>query len=451
MRGFLKPSALILVLCSLLLAVPVTLAQRNETFVSPDEDWQVTFPNTYEIEIDRDNVAILTGDQSEILLYSPIVLEDFGYTRIRNAKTLLEDFADEEGFEFVELDSSESVPGLYVALLEGRREDLIGMVKTFSDGTFGLATAAIDADADDDIIVEAITIVSTFDVAGSDVVENNGGSKDPKTTTTVAFPAKLRDFDADWEDAIAELEDEGVLTPGGQLVFFEDSAFISGSGGNYTSLARRASVENIVMAGELTFKTDGRNYQTCSLAARVVTDNNGSTNIFTEFGINTEDELYIYDAFGTGKDETAYYNLEEIDHEDVYHYLIFMIDDKATLYLDGELIATNVEIEPRAGSFGVLLRGDGRNSRCEVRNAWAYSVPRVSTVCEVTSSGDINKREGPGTNFGRAGQLRGNTPTEAIAFAEGADGFIWYLLEDDSWVREDLVKISGPCDDLPED
>jgi hypothetical protein len=449
MRVLLKPSVIIFML--MLLVVPVTLAQRDETFVSPDEDWQITFPNTYEIEVDRDNIGVLVGEQSEILLYSPAVLDELGYTRIDDGQSLLEDFADEEGFEFVALDSAENVPGLYVALLEGRRDNLIGIAKTFSDDSFGLATVAIDAEAEDDVIIEALTIVGTFDVAGSDVVENGGGSKDPDTTTEVNFPDELRDFDADWEDAIAELEDEGLVAPGGELIYFEDSAFIEGSGGNYTSLARRASVENIVMAGELTFTTDGREYQTCSLAARVETESDGSTNVFTEFGVNTEDELYVYDSFGTGEDDTAYFNLQEIDHEDVYHYLVFMIDDKVTMYLNGELVANDVEVVSRAGSFGVLLRGDGPDSRCEVRNTWAYSLPRLSTVCEVTSSGDINKREGPGTDFDRAGQLRGNTPTEAVAFADGDDGFIWYLLEDDSWVREDLVTISGPCDDLPED
>jgi hypothetical protein len=83
---------------------------------------------------------------------------------------------------------------------------------------------------------------------------------------------------------------------------------------------------------------------------------------------------------------------------------------------------------------------------------WAYEIPGSgSGVCEATSSGDINKREGPGTDFGRAGQLRGGRPAEVIAFAEGDDDFIWYQLEDETWVREDLVTLTGPCDDLPEE
>lgn len=436
---------------ALLLMVPLTVAQRGETFVSPDEDWQVTLPRGYEIEVERDGVALITSDDAEIELYSPLVLEDLGFTRIRDGQDLIEMFAEEERFEFVELDTAENVPGLYVGLLQSSRDSLIGISKEFSDGSFGFAVIALSASADDDVILETIEIVQTFDVPDSS--SNGGGTKDPGTNASGGTDAvdSLRDFDADWEDAVAELEDAEMIAPGGTLVFFEDSAFIAGSGGNYTSLARRASVQNIVMAGELTFEPDGRDYQTCSMAARVVQNSDGSTNVFTEIGVNSDGVLYVYDAFGTDEGEAAFYDLASVDHEEVHHYLAIIVEDSLTLYFDGELVATDVEVVARDGSFGVLLRGDGSNSRCEIRNSWAYTIPSGTDVCSATSAGDINKRSGPGTNFDRAGQLRGGRPTEVIAFANGRDGFVWYELEDETWVREDLITLSGPCNDLPED
>jgi len=43
-----------------------------------------------------------------------------------------------------------------------------------------------------------------------------------------------------------------------------------------------------------------------------------------------------------------------------------------------DLVVTEepLEVTEREGSFGIMMRSDSSNSRCEGRNIWAYAVPR---------------------------------------------------------------------------
>lgn len=453
-----------LLLVCLLVLMSVSTALAQDDFVSPDEDWQVEVPRGFDAEVNDNGVGYLTNEDMEIQLYSPNVLADLGYDDFDDPQDLVEAVAESEDYEITEVESANSVPGQYITIFGQDDIGYIAIGKVMSDDTIGFALITIDADAPDNAITDALDIVATFDVTdgggnsrdGGNKDSGRGGNDDPEVEpANVELPDELRDFDADWEDAVAELEDEGVIAEGGDLVFFEDEAFIAGRGANYTSLASRARVENLAMAGELTFELDGDEYQTCSLAARVQSDSNGTANIYLEFGVNSDGQVYVYDLFGDGEEDFAFYEVGEADPEDVLHYLVVISGETMAFYLNGELLAMDIPVAERDGSFGVLLRGDGSDSRCEVQNTWAYEIPATSAssgsgVCEATAGGDINKREGPGTDFDRAGQLRGGRSTEVIAQSEeDDDGLIWYQLDDETWVREDLIELSGDCEDLP--
>lgn len=69
--------------------------------------------------------------------------------------------------------------------------------------------------------------------------------------------------------------------------------------------------------------------------------------------------------------------------------------------------------------------------------------------CTVASSGTVNLRSGPGTNFDLAGTLAAGESVVATGQANGADGFVWWKLANGAWVRSDLVTITGDCELLP--
>ncbi|MBZ0293212.1 MAG: hypothetical protein K8L99_11660 [Anaerolineae bacterium] len=73
---------------------------------------------------------------------------------------------------------------------------------------------------------------------------------------------------------------------------------------------------------------------------------------------------------------------------------------------------------------------------------------RMTDGCSVTSlSGNVNLRTGPGTNYDIAGTLAGQAMTVA-GQAQGSDGFIWWNLDDGSWVRSDIAAEEGACDSV---
>lgn len=73
--------------------------------------------------------------------------------------------------------------------------------------------------------------------------------------------------------------------------------------------------------------------------------------------------------------------------------------------------------------------------------------PRV--VCEAFTASSTNKRTGPGTDNDIAGQLV-NGGLQILGQANGSDGFVWWLLADDTWVREDTVSERGTCNSIPQ-
>jgi hypothetical protein len=80
----------------------------------------------------------------------------------------------------------------------------------------------------------------------------------------------------------------------------------------------------------------------------------------------------------------------------------------------------------------------------------AESHTMYTTGCMVSSrSGNVNLRQGPGTDFAIAGTLVSGDSLEAVGQAQGTDGQTWWNLAAGAWVRSDVVNEEGPCDTLP--
>ncbi|MCB9450515.1 MAG: hypothetical protein H6672_03700 [Anaerolineaceae bacterium] len=67
------------------------------------------------------------------------------------------------------------------------------------------------------------------------------------------------------------------------------------------------------------------------------------------------------------------------------------------------------------------------------------------SACRASSSAAVNLRSGPGTAYTRLASLSANSGTIVIGQAEGRDGFVWWKLSGERWVRSDLVETSGNC------
>ncbi|MEQ8676035.1 MAG: SH3 domain-containing protein [Aggregatilineales bacterium] len=264
-------------------------------------------------------------------------------------------------------------------------------------------------------------------------------------------PQTLENFDGEWQDAVAELEATGLISSGGQLIFEENRAFMDSTvGANFYPLASRSSYADVVFSGTVNITLPSEGEMQCGFLSRVQLDDAGE---FTIGGFETviinQEAISVYTFSGDdGSEEILPLDVEA---DAPVHILYILQNNRATVYIDGELLITDFLINDAAGFHGILLRSEAAGGRCEGENMWAYYAPVFEAgVCDASSSGDVNQRSGPGTTFERAGTLPAGTVLQVIGQSTGADGLIWWQLENDNWVREDVVNVVGDCANVPE-
>lgn len=71
-------------------------------------------------------------------------------------------------------------------------------------------------------------------------------------------------------------------------------------------------------------------------------------------------------------------------------------------------------------------------------------------ACTATSSINANRRAGPSTFFVVLGVLAPGRTVDVHGQIIGADNYTWWLLDDDSWVRSDVVEVQGDCESVPQ-
>jgi hypothetical protein len=317
---------------------------------------------------------------------------------------------------------------------------------TYTEGFAGLAVSVFE-EADVDVAFDNVHIWEASPGSG---LQTGKPEKPPLSLT--GNVESLTEFAGDSEDALAELESLGIIPSGTTFIFGEDFAFFSGQGNWFQPLASDSPRQNIVLAGELTFTVgDTNEFEICTLTSRINRNNQGDAVTYVDVGLVNDGTVAIIDRFSETEDLNFMVADQIYDLDEPHHLLITMIDDQANVYVDGELAIASFTVAPRAGTYGIALTGEGPNARCEGRNIWAYQVPSsTSGNCTVSSGRNVNKRTGPGTDFDAAGQLNSGQSAVVIGQDEGADGFIWWQLEDETWVREDIVNEAGDCLSVPD-
>lgn len=91
---------------------------------------------------------------------------------------------------------------------------------------------------------------------------------------------------------------------------------------------------------------------------------------------------------------------------------------------------------------GALLVSKGEGT---VR-LWGIAWP---DVCEARSEYNVNRRQEPDIDSSIVGRLSPDEPQPIVGQTTDADDFVWWRLEDGSWVRGDVVTAVGPCGALP--
>jgi hypothetical protein len=283
-----------------------------------------------------------------------------------------------------------------------------------------------------------LAILATLTYSGEVVAQEN--------PTAAPFP-ELTQTANGWRDAIPELEALALIPFGGRNIADERYLYFVGVGDTAVRFNSLTATTDFVMAGQLDYDPTATpaegDYCAFSVRRTLGIETPGELN----FGV-TADGFVFYDDLPADENtprrtETA--RLETAITEP-HQFLIIAIQDRLTLYLNGKPIFVEVEVETRSGLAALIIKNTVRGASCEGRNMWLYSLPEAeSDVCEIQTVGVVNKRSGPGTNFGIVAELPGFSAVPIIGREVGADGFVWWQLEDETWVREDVVNVVGNC------
>jgi hypothetical protein len=288
-------------------------------------------------------------------------------------------------------------------------------------------------------------VLSTLQYSGQVVAEEN-----PEAPPL----PELAEYNNGLRAATQELEDLRLIPFGGRYLYEESYLYYFGVGETPVRLTSLSASNNLVMGGTITFQPGGENPEPtdyCALGVRRSVES-GSPGVL-KFGLMAEGLIFYEDQPRTAGDALRG-EAVRLDGAltDPHHFLIIVVDDRMTLFVDGKPTFTEVEVEDRAGIYALIPRSSQRGSSCEAQDMWIFTLPEVVTpgVCEIQTVGQVNKRRGPGTNFDVVGELAGFISAPVIGQTIGEDGFRWWQLEDQSYVRADIVNVAGDCSQLIE-
>jgi hypothetical protein len=397
--------------------------------VSKETGYTFNLPEDWDVEFESENRAILTlqNNRVELEVHAVVTIDDAQLDDEEKAKQALSVVLDANGWTRYSFEM-QTVNGAELGIARYRTGGFEGMLVSVSLANDVLAV---------------LDTVDWVDYRDMDIILDIASSFSYQT------PLELENYAGTYQDAIAELEAEGIISSGGSIVFVESRAYFSGLGAFFTPLASNSPQTNFVMAANLEFtvglaEPDLDNTETCSLLGHLKEDSTGAVTTFLEVGFNSFGAFYYFTALDAEYTNSAEFGM--VDQRDPHHVMFVVNGEQAILFLDGIQVGAEIPVDEISGTFGIALRGNGPTAECIGDNVWVYRIPHAQDgACRVTSSSNVNRRTGAGTNYPVTGQLLANNTQGIIGKAVGTDGFIWWKLDNDSWVRNDVVQTVGDC------
>ncbi|MEL6269679.1 MAG: hypothetical protein AAFV33_15090 [Chloroflexota bacterium] len=273
----------------------------------------------------------------------------------------------------------------------------------------------------------------------------------------------LANFDETPAAVMLELERSGVFPAGSAFAFASEGRPLIG-GSQFTTLLPDVAPANFAFGGTLAFNAQSDDLETCALVARATVESDvvetdteriesAQINSFVDVGLTGEGEVFVVDRFGDDDDAlTIEMTGTEVDLSEPVRMIAVVLDDALSVYVDGERVIGEMRIEAPAGQFAFALETTESTTTCTGADFWAYTLEAdyVREGCEITTVATINQRGGPGTQFDVLSQLNAGEVALATGQTVDAEGFTWWRLESNLWMREDVVTAQGYCRTLPQ-
>lgn len=405
----------------------------TQSIVSPETRLLFELPSAFTIEYLPNDLALeLDSDGIKLHVFSTERIQQEGLGDISEAAELLSSLIDADDRELSNIET----------FTVNRK--LLTVGEYTLDGFDGMLVV-VPLDNGEFVVIDTIEW---------SLVEDRGTVLDIAGTFEAMIDPILNDPDGDWQDVIAQLEDYDLIVPGGGIVFVEDRAFFAGEGNWFTPLADNSPQTNVVMAATLSYTASNMytlsGIETCTLLSRIGQNSAGDATQFIQVGIDNYETVFY--RFVDDNDELHYNEFSSVDLENntTYHILYVAQEESLTVFLDGKQVAKDLPVGFAIGTFGIGLSSLGATAECVGENIWVYRLPEVTDgVCRANSTANVNRRGGPGTSFAIAGQMTANAPEDIVGQTVGDDGFVWWQLASESWVRNDVISLSGDCSDVP--
>ena len=440
-RAIVLAAAVLLALGTIVQPRPA-LAQLglDAEYVSPDGSFKFDYPSAWAVQ--RGSVlepVAIRGGSVLLHVYGPESLNALSLGGLTQPidltlayRSLTRDQAQADTAPFTISLGERSAACLDLLDASGKPRILVAI--PFRDGRLGLVEvitagpALIGMDQD-----TALAIAASFDLP------------------TGASQTGLHQYAADWQTAIHELEQTGIIPSGGSLIFTRDLVPFSGTGAFFEPLAEALPTRDVVVSGWLIFTPGGgEGYESCALGARVTLPE-GRINAYLEVGFRNSGTLFYADHTGSGAAPVS----EELAFGPVaglpYHVLLIVHGDRLSVFVNGQPAFQDVAVENRSGVFGVSFVGQSAAASCMGNALWAYAIPATTPgVCEIGVRTPANQRNGPGVGHTILDQLPAGSIRRVTGQHLDAAGYRWWQLPDGTWVREDVVQAVGDCARLPD-
>jgi hypothetical protein len=452
-------------------------AEFRRVYLDPSSSYEIYYPAGWQIDTQNAGFVVLSGSTDTVNEYALTVFGPQVAANAASAADVLTGLSDTLAFiapaapadaEPIAADPAPETtpePGSVSAEAAIETLELANGVAAYAriqpdEGLAGYAWAVPLSDEPDGGYGLLLAVTTADDApAAFDLTQRIAGSFRIASDVALAIQPQadlqLQDYAAEWESATAELRNQGVIGDGGSIVFEEDFVFAQGFGPINTLVGRNSPETNLVIAAQLDIVNPAQGeLEECALSARVTLNNSQQITQQIRVGFDTRQHVF-YELAGentTDTDRLPFFSRPaQLDLSGAQHVLYVLAQDTMTVFINGQLVFQDAPVQERRGIYNLSWFGRSGNSRCNATNFWVYRVPLVAAgQCEVVAPGVVNQRAAPSTASAVAGQLGRNDTRQVIGQALGDDGFVWWYLVDDSWVREDVVTSLGDCVSQPQ-
>ncbi len=153
-------------------------------------------------------------------------------------------------------------------------------------------------------------------------------------------------------------------------LYTDDNVVIARIGAWFEPLFEGVEARHAVMSADISFlpNSDG---ETCLLSAWIERDKIGLAQRYLDVGVNSLDEVFIGETDADGVYSQA--TQDGLLTPDGGHFLFVIYGNRLSVYVNSRAVFQNIEVTPRAGSFGVSATATSSYTLCHVTNIWAYT------------------------------------------------------------------------------